>query len=548
MDLLAFSNPADTGNHQSSSDLADTKDRIPPRRIAVIGLDGTPPALLFDREDLELPNIRDLMAHGLWGPLRSTDPPITIPAWTAMTTGLDPGELGLYGFRNRFSRQDVAMEIANAGHVSAKRVWTMFAERGRRYVVLGVPQTYPPSGGAGVMVAGFPVPDNRTAYTHPASVADEATRACGGEYMVDVEGFRLLDKPTLLNELQRMTDARFKLALHLATSTPWDFFMMVEIATDRLHHAFWDSFCPEHPADDSGGRLGAPRRSVIPDFYRRIDSWIGALLGRFDDSTTVLLVSDHGAKRNRGAVAINEWLTQHGYLVLNSGSVPAATLTPEIIDWSRTTAWGEGGYYARIFLNVKDREPYGLVEPVEYEPLRAKIALELLSLRDETGRPMPVKVLRPEEIYREVKNAPPDLMVYFEDLSRRASAAVGGGDILVTGRDLGPDAANHDMDGIFVMTRMEDLRHGRIKNVRLERAGILDIAPTILAEAGIPLPDGRSGRVVSPDAREPGRLPEADSAPSTVKAAEEGPDSGAQGYSKEEEDEILKRLADLGYV
>ena len=49
----------------------------------------------------ELPNLGGLIDAGTWGPLRSVDPPITVPAWSCMMTGRDPGELGIYGFRNR---------------------------------------------------------------------------------------------------------------------------------------------------------------------------------------------------------------------------------------------------------------------------------------------------------------------------------------------------------------------------------------------------------------------------------------------------------------
>jgi predicted AlkP superfamily phosphohydrolase/phosphomutase len=513
------------------------------RKIAVIGIDGTPPSLLFDDTKIQLPVIRSLTAHGVWGPLRSTDPPITIPAWTSMTTGLDPGQLGLYGFRNRFSHEETDLQIANAAHVSAERLWTMFEEYGGRSVVIGVPQTYPPSGGNGVMIAGFPVPDGRAAFTHPPDAAHEAIVAAGGAYLVDVEGFRSLDRRTLINELHRMTEARFKATRHFALAEPWTFLMMVEIATDRLHHAFWNR-CSSGDANGTRYELN----SVISDYYGKLDLWIGSLLGVLDDSTTVFVVSDHGAKENRGAVAVNEWLLQQGFLTLNAKDSSVPRLTRDVIDWPRTLAWAEGGYYARIFLNVRGRESFGAVEPADYESVRAEIAERLLSLRDETGRPIPVKVLKPEDIYREVKNAPPDLMVYFDDLYRRASAAVGHGAILVPGDDIGPDAANHDMDGVFIMTRMEDLRHGRKKNVRVEDFGILDIAPTALHEAGLPVPSYLPGAVFDLEAACTRRVTEAVPPPPVVTPEEEAPSTDMKGYSREEEELILKRLADLGYV
>ncbi|NIP35700.1 MAG: hypothetical protein GWN18_12080, partial [Thermoplasmata archaeon] len=51
------------------------------RKLMLMGLDCAPPALIFDRMRGELPNLEALMGTGLYGPLRSTLPPITIPAW-----------------------------------------------------------------------------------------------------------------------------------------------------------------------------------------------------------------------------------------------------------------------------------------------------------------------------------------------------------------------------------------------------------------------------------------------------------------------------------
>ena len=84
------------------------------RRVAVIGLDCADPKLVFDRWLDELPNIRGLVERGTWGPLRSVDPPITVPAWSCMLTGRDPGELGIYGFRNRTDYSYDALGVADS--------------------------------------------------------------------------------------------------------------------------------------------------------------------------------------------------------------------------------------------------------------------------------------------------------------------------------------------------------------------------------------------------------------------------------------------------
>src|SRR5262249_42187677 len=70
-------------------------------RVMVIGLDCAAPELVFDRWLDELPNLKSICRSGLYGQLRSCDPPITVPAWSVMMSSKSPGRLGVYGFRNR---------------------------------------------------------------------------------------------------------------------------------------------------------------------------------------------------------------------------------------------------------------------------------------------------------------------------------------------------------------------------------------------------------------------------------------------------------------
>ncbi|HEX2294438.1 MAG TPA: alkaline phosphatase family protein, partial [Actinomycetota bacterium] len=71
------------------------------RKVMVIGLDCAPPEHFFDEYADEIPNLTKLRENGVYGPLESITPPITVPAWMCMMTSKDPGTLGIYGFRNR---------------------------------------------------------------------------------------------------------------------------------------------------------------------------------------------------------------------------------------------------------------------------------------------------------------------------------------------------------------------------------------------------------------------------------------------------------------
>jgi predicted AlkP superfamily phosphohydrolase/phosphomutase len=417
-------------------------------RVAVIGLDCAEPSLVFDEWLDDLPNLRSLGRRGSWGTLRSVDPPITGPAWTCMTSGRDPGELGIYGFRNRIDHGYEAMATADARSVTVDRVWDRLGAEGRHVVVVGVPQTSPPPAVNGELVSCFLTADpRRDAYTHPPGLRRESEDLVG-RYRVDVRNFRSDDRDRILAEIYAMTEQRFEVARHLLDTRDWDFFMLVEIGLDRLHHAFWRFLDTTHPRHEPGHRYAG----VIRAYYQYLDDEIGELLERFDDDTTVLVVSDHGARAMEGAVCVNEWLVREGYLVLRQ-PVPPGRPVPFRdldIDWSRTRAWGEGGYYCRLCLNVRGREPEGIVEPADYDALRDELAAGLEALPGPDGQPLGTHAHRPEDLWRERRGIPPDLVVYFADLAWRSNGSLGHGSIWTFENDTGPDDANHAQHGLWM--------------------------------------------------------------------------------------------------
>ena len=261
------------------------------------------------------------------------------------------------------------------------RVWDILSARQRDVIVLGVPQTYPPSRVNGALVSCFLTPDTRTSrYTYPPELKDEIEQVVG-HYLVDVENFRSEEKDRLLDQIEEMTEKRFRLAEHLLETRPWDLFFMVEMGTDRIHHAFWRFTDSEHRLFEPGN----PYEHAMLDYYKRLDAKIARLLRFADDDTAVLVVSDHGAKRMDGGICVNEWLRREGYLVLRDEPSEPTRLTPDLIDWSRTVAWGEGGYYCRLFLNVEGREPEGIVSPGDYERVRDELEGEARGARRRPG-------------------------------------------------------------------------------------------------------------------------------------------------------------------
>jgi predicted AlkP superfamily phosphohydrolase/phosphomutase len=139
------------------------------------------------------------------------------------------------------------------------------------------------------------------------------------------------------------------------------------------------------------------------------------------------------------------------------------------IDWARTKAWGDGGYYGRLFLNVKGREPQGVVEPADYEQVRTELIEKIAAIQDPHGNPLGSKAHRPEELYREVRGVAPDLLVYFGDLFWRWVGSIGSGNFYTFENDTGPDGSNHDWHGIFLLNR-NGCREARLTPGANERA------------------------------------------------------------------------------
>lgn len=452
------------------------------RKALLIGLDCAAPELMFHRFIDRLPNIRGLMQRGAYGRLESSDPPITIPAWMVMATSRSPGRLGLYGFRHRKENSYNDIWIASSRMVREKKIWDYVAEAGGKSCIVAVPPSYPPVPVEGWLVGCFITPDAKRDYTYPPELREEI-RELVGEYLPDVE-FRIEDKRGLIEGLREMTEQHFEVVKHLMRTRDWRFFMFVEIGLDRVHHAYWKYFDEEHHLHKPGSEF----ENVVEDYYAYLDEKVGELLEIVDDDTVILVASDHGGKRMKGAICINSWLVEQGLLKLRRPVEKISRLEEADIDWGKTVAWGWGGYYARIFLNVKGREANGVVDPDDYERVRDDIAERIRGIRGPDGEEWRTVVLKPDEAFAECRGDPPDLMVYFDDLYWRSAGTMGHGGIYLPENDTGPDDAVHDKMGLYIYQDPKKDLGGKIDDLR-----IVDVAPTILKAMGIPIPRGMEG-------------------------------------------------------
>jgi predicted AlkP superfamily phosphohydrolase/phosphomutase len=448
-------------------------------RVVVIGLDCATPQLLFDDLHAEVPAIAKLMSEGMYGSLASITPPITVPAWACAMTGKTPGELGIYGFRNRKDTSYDGLSIAHSGSVTAPAVWDELGARGMRSVLIGVPPSFPPPKEfPGWRVGCFLTPPSAERWAYPRELEVEIEEELGGHgnYIFDIPNFRSAGLDVTLEQVFAMTERRFQVGRRLVKNKPWDFFMLCDIAPDRLHHVFWQYYDPRHPLHEPGNKY----EGIFQDYYRMLDREVASFLELVPEDAVTIVMSDHGARPMMGGLCFNDWLIAEGYLTLTETVSEPTPIKDVSIDWNKTAAWGDGGYYGRLFFNVKGREPHGVIEPARYEAVRDELIAKLEAAPGPDGSPLGTRVLKPQDVYPEVRGVAPDLIVYFGDLEWRSVGSVGNPSIYTYENDTGPDGANHDRDGVLIASGAPGQPSGRVDGMKL-----VDVGPTILSLYGI---------------------------------------------------------------
>jgi predicted AlkP superfamily phosphohydrolase/phosphomutase len=259
----------------------------------------------------------------------------------------------------------------------------------------------------------------------------------------------------------------------------------------QSHILWWDSDEP-HPsrtAEDAERGFAHVRR-----LYQKLDAVIGDIADRYGSQATIIVMSDHGFANFGRQFCLNSWLRNNGYLDPECESIRRQ------VDWSQTFAYGLG--INGLYLNLKGRESHGIVEPAEEkERLLTKLADELEAFTEADGRQVIRKVYRADQVYQGSATAlAPDLIVGY-CRGYRASWATCMGDLT-----LGPDGqpavlsdnpkawcADHCADALEVPGVLFSNRALRVPG-RRRGPSLVDVAPSILAEYGLPTPATMVGK------------------------------------------------------
>lgn len=302
----------------------------------------------------------------------------------------------------------------------------------------------------------------------------------------------ILEDPGFLHQCTEADEERERMLMDALDKVSQGLVVCVFDSTDRVNHQYWRYLDPRHPARHGFG--DEKLATAIPDHYARIDAMLGRVLQRCDrPDTVVMILSDHGATSFRRGVDVNRWLINNGYMALKPDAKPGARYLVNV-DWSRTRAYASG--LAGIYLNLKDREGQGIVEPgEEADRLRDELCEKLRGLKDpQTGETAILEVYNSLKYYRgPYKEEAPDLMVGYNEGYRVSwEAAIGDITDQVFADNHKAWSADHCVDprlvpGILFCNRKIEAEHPRI----------LDMAPTTLDLFGVDVPKNMDGHVLS---------------------------------------------------
>ena len=549
-----------------SDSLGSDEDHVERRKVLVLGLDGATFKLLEPMaEEGRIPTLARLMDGGARGILESTLPPVTIPAWISMMTGKNPGRLGLYDL---LKRVEYGVEPNESCFKESNPVWRTLNQYGLKTGVLNVPGTYPPDEVDGFMVTGMMTPSTSSPYAHPTELRSELNSV--HEYEIDVPPWHITEKDQLVKDIYRVTRKRGDAAEYLIGEYPCDFYMIVFTSSDRIHHYMWH------------------REDLVEAYWEELDKVLAKLLDLFDEETTVFVVSDHGFGTLERTFFVNEWLRTKGFLrvrrqvtkrvlvrldraveglyrflgerklisvignflfkVLGFGRLQKAIYRylsnvhlESRVNWRHTKAFScvHTPHFGQIYLNMEGKMRDGCVSEDEREELQESILKELENLpMSWTGASPEIEIHRGEDLY----NGPhldeaPDIVFIMDEGRCEIDAKVGEGRLFAKGAPLSGWSGTHTKDGVFVA-------HGPLvkEGFHIEKASIVDVAPTILQMFGIKPGADMDGRILDEIFRDGVVFPKREKLGLSDEKDE------LEGLNDEEKALIEDRLRKLGYI
>jgi|SRR3989344_856404 len=456
-------------------------------KVFVFGIDGAFPEYIFGEWKNELPTLNKLMQQGIYAKLNSSVPCLSVTAWSSILTGKPPAETGIFEYMQRKNNSYYNWNVITSNNLKEKTLWKVAGEHNKKSIICNILLTWPIKPLDGIMITG-PLTPIGSKYIYPEGLESELNNVFEKIPPVDIPNFRSLSKEEIAEAITKHTQKQIEMMLYLCKNKPWDFFFAMVPMSDRMNHTFWRYMDPLHRKYDPA----SPLKDTLKKFYQYLDKKLEEFLLLLDEDTRVIVLSDHGIMRMHTRVNLTDWLMQNGYMVLKEPVKEKKEFNFEMVDWSRTKAFAIGAYEGQVFLNLKDREPEGIVEENEYGGLIDELIEKLGKITGDDGKKLDTRFFKKKECFIGKKDEhAPDLMIYFDDLQYGCNNTLIGNETLWSPQTAkGSDDAGHSKQGIFIMN------DGKHEQGDIGEVSYLDVAPTVLNLMDIPVPEDMKGKII----------------------------------------------------
>ena len=492
-------------------------------RVLLVAMDAADGSLVRRwMDEGKLPTLAGLAERGFSLPMQSIAHRVPDAVWPALLTGCMPGTTGHYSWR--CVRPGTGAMVFSPSRSRRRQFWELVHDHGHRVLLADVPKTRAVEAPGTTALVGWGSRMATRRESAPPELYEQVVQRHGRypTWLDDEFNRSTLSMERYFRTARRMIGERTTIFRELLDDNPWDLAVVSYPESHSAGHVFYRYLDPSSWCyDPRGAKRFGDRMLAI---YSAIDEGIGELIASAPDAD-VIVFSAHGmAPNTSGVTLLPRLLERLGYAVPTPPAKPLprallaarsalpwsvrrfvnrrlsietrthlmARLWSESIDWTRTRAVAEAEFgFAWIRVNLRGREPGGIVAPGdEYDKVRGELVADVCALTDEqTGEPAAAEVLLREELF----DGP-----HAEDLP----------DIFVRwapGRFL--HAARHPRAGLL-RERMKDIpTTEHCENAFLVGAGprlrastngcrpqVIDLAPTVLALAGAPIPEDMEGQ------------------------------------------------------
>ncbi len=527
----------------------------------MIGLDGG--TLRVIKSGLaagKLPAFKKLIDEGVSGTLTSTIPPATIPAFPTLMTGKNPGKHGIFDFMRQEGDRIV---LVDGTKIRGKTLWRILSDHGKRSIVVNIPLTYPPEEIDGVIVSGMMTPSGQD-FTHPKELGKELDELVDGYPVKFLPLFEDLGPKKFVKALHSMIEKRHRAIDFLMENREWDLLAILFRATDIVSHHLWNSpnqvlriyehcdrvigeIISKHPEayvfifSDHG--FGPYVKSFHVNIFlkslgllttrRTEESWQpSATTGKTSQRRISTLLSKLGLYRSRIRTLLPHLLFRFLRRVLTGyfrKYVPATNIEVDLVESKAYFSKTVTAETQSIILNTSSQQ--------EYDKLVKMIKHKLETIVDpESGVKVVKKVFHRSDLYEgPYVDRAPDIIMVLEQ-GYKGTTTLSGTHII---EKLPHTKGTHSIDGVF-LARGPHLR----RKIRVAHIHLQDLGPTLLHLIGLPIPEDVDGKVKKeiflPES--PPFIKEPKFYSPKLESRESRP------LTKGEEDEVIERLRDLGYL